>query len=116
MSGEQPAGSSNRSSDTPAVTHDPDRHRYVISVDGVPFGTSVYSRTGDLVIFVHTEIEPQGEGRGLGSMLVREALDDVAAHGGRIVPLCPFVAEWIEQHPDYRELVDEQMTAAYRRS
>ena len=106
----------NDSSATPTVTHDPDRHRYVVSVDGVPLGTSVYSRTGDLFIFVHTEIAPAGEGRGLGSVLVREALDDVSGRGGRIVPLCPFVADWIERHPEYRHLVDEQMTAAYRRS
>lgn len=102
--------------DEPIVTHDPDRHRYVISVDGVPLGTSVYSETGDLTIFVHTEIEPEGEGRGLGSVLVQGALDHIADRNGRIVPLCPFVAGWIERHPDYRRLVDEQMTAAYRRS
>ena len=116
MSRGDAAARSDDPSDTPTVTHDPDRHRYVVTVDGVPLGTSVYSRSGDLVIFVHTEIEPEGEGRGLGSTLVRAALDDVAAHGGRVVPLCPFVADWIERRPDYRELVDEQMTAAYRRS
>lgn len=104
------------SSDAPVVTRDPDRHRYVISVDGVPLGTSVYSQTGDLTIFVHTEIAPDGEGRGLGSALVRGALDDIADRGGRIVALCPFVSGWIERHPEYRRLVDEQMSAAYRRS
>lgn len=108
--------STSESGETPVVTHDPDRHRYVISVDGVPLGTSVYSQTGDLTIFVHTEIAPAGEGRGLGSVLVREALDDIAEHDGRIVALCPFVSGWIERHPEYERLVDEQMTAAYRRS
>lgn len=116
MSNGKSAGPSNESPDTPVVSHDPDRHRYVISVDGVPIGRSEYSRTGDLTIFLHTEIDSAGEGRGLGSVLVRGALDDIAERGGRIVPLCPFVADWIERHPEYGDLVDEPMIAAYRRS
>ena len=114
------AGSSDpttrESDEAPVVTHDPTRHRYVISLGGVPVGTSVYSRTGDLTIFVHTEIAPAGKGQGLGSVLVRQALDDIAAQDGHIVALCPFVSEFIERHPEYERLVDEQMTAAYRRS
>jgi predicted GNAT family acetyltransferase len=42
----------------------------------------------------------------VGSTLVRGALDDVRAHGLRVVPRCSFVRGYIERHPDYADLVD----------
>ncbi|MDP9494041.1 MAG: N-acetyltransferase [Actinomycetota bacterium] len=26
-----------------------------------------------------------------------------------IVPLCPFIASWIETHPDYQSMVDQEL-------
>jgi predicted GNAT family acetyltransferase len=98
-----------------AVTDDADRHRYVITVDGAERGAAVYRRSGDRWLFVHTEIDPAFDGRGLGSRLARAALDDVASQGGRVVPLCPFIAGWIERHPEYDTLVDHDAVNAYRR-
>ena len=37
------------------------------------------------------------------------ALDHVRGEGGRIVPLCPFVRSWLERHPEYADLVDQEM-------
>ena len=45
------------------------------------------------------------EGQGAGSQLAREALDDVRRRGLGVVALCPFIAGWIERHPDYADLV-----------
>lgn len=58
-----------------------------------------------LITFTHTEIDPAFEGQGLGSKLVRFALDDVREHGDRkVLPLCPFVLGWMAKHPDYQDL------------
>jgi predicted GNAT family acetyltransferase len=103
------------SDDGVVVTDDPDRHRYVITVDGVERGAAVYRRFDERWLFVHTEIDPAFDGRGLGSRLARAALDDVAARGGRVVPLCPFIAGWIERHPEYDALVDHEALGRYRR-
>jgi predicted GNAT family acetyltransferase len=54
---------------------------------------------------VHTEVEPEWEGRGVGSELVRGALDDVRARGLKVRPLCPFVRAFIERHSEYLDLV-----------
>jgi predicted GNAT family acetyltransferase len=64
-----------------------------------------YTRDGDLVTMVHTEVEPAFEGEGLGNALVAGALDEARAQGKRILPLCPFVAAYIRRHPDYADLV-----------
>jgi len=90
-----------------AVRHNPERERYVAEVDGDIVGYTVYHiRHGGIYFFVHTEIDPGYAGKGIGETLVRKALDDVRAQGGTIVPLCPYVAAFIEKNPDYDDLVN----------
>jgi|SRR4051794_25043079 predicted GNAT family acetyltransferase len=89
-----------------------ERHRYEAFVDGELAGFAEY-RLGDGVIdFTHTEVDDAFEGHGVGSTLAREALDDVRRQGGRrVIASCPFIKEWIENHPDYQDLLAEAGTA-----
>lgn len=77
-----------------------------MQVDDRLAGFAQYRRHGGRLVFIHTEIDDAFEGQGLGSKLARAALDDARAHGLRVVPQCPFIAEWIRRHPDYADLVD----------
>jgi predicted GNAT family acetyltransferase len=89
------------------VTDNRERSRYEVHVDGTLAGVIVY-RAGsgsDVVTMVHTEIEPAFEGHGVGSTLAAGALDDVRTRGLKARPLCPFVAAYIERHPEYADLV-----------
>jgi predicted GNAT family acetyltransferase len=70
-------------------------------------GHIAYTRDGDVVTMTHTEVDPALEGQGIGGELVRQALDDVRAHGLRVRPSCPFVAAYIRRHPEYADLVSE---------
>ena len=91
----------------PTVTDVPDRSRYEIRDGDQLLGLAAYRRHGTQTVFTHTEVD--GEGRsGLGSRLVRAALDDVRRSGGTAVPRCPFVAGWIQRHPEYQDLVDRE--------
>lgn len=88
------------------VTHDVEHARYQARVDGVPAGVAVYQLTDELVVFTHTEVDPAFEGQGIGSALAKFALDDVRREGRRrVLPLCPFIRDWIGRHPDYADLV-----------
>jgi uncharacterized protein len=53
----------------------------------------------------HTVIDPARRRQGLGAELVRGALDDLRRRGHRVVPSCWFVAEFIDDHPDYVDLL-----------
>lgn len=88
----------------PQVVDAPERQRYEIVRDGTVLGFAAYQRTDELVVFTHTEIDPATEGQGLGGRLVRGALDDVRQQGLSVLPICPFVQEWIRRHPDYADL------------
>lgn len=92
----------------PVVRDDPENHRYVLELDGEVAGLAVYHIRGDRYFFVHTEIEPGHEREGLGSVLARSALEDVRVKGAQIVPLCPFIAGFIDRHPDYEEMIDQE--------
>ncbi|HWC36595.1 MAG TPA: GNAT family N-acetyltransferase [Mycobacteriales bacterium] len=88
------------------ITHRADRHRFELAVDGEVVGYSTYRDADGVRTFLHTEIDPSVEGRGFGSQLIREALDQTRAAGLSVVPQCPFVRAFIEQHPEYADLVD----------
>jgi predicted GNAT family acetyltransferase len=87
------------------VTDNSERSRYEIEVDGTLAGWIAYRAREGVVTMVHTEVEPEWEGRGVGAELVRGALDDVRVRGLKVRPLCPFVAAYIERHPEYQDLV-----------
>jgi predicted GNAT family acetyltransferase len=92
------------------VRNDKDETRYVIEVDGTEAGFAAYHlRGGTTYIFYHTVVQEEFEGRGLGTKLAAAALDDVRSMGGSVVPVCPFIAAWLKRHPDYGDLVDDEM-------
>jgi len=82
------------------VKHNPAQSRYELDTE---HGTAVaiYRQQGDRAIFTHTEVPPADEGKGIGSHLVRAALDDTRRRGLKIVPACSFVAAFMRRHPEY---------------
>ncbi|TDB91359.1 GNAT family N-acetyltransferase [Actinomadura sp. 7K534] len=86
------------------VVDAPERSRYEIVRDGAVLGFAAYQKAKDLIVFTHTEIDPEYEGQGLGGRLVRAALDDVRTQGLPVLPTCPFVQGWMAKHPDYADL------------
>lgn len=87
------------------VTDDPDRHRYVATVDGAEAGRLDYRRHGARITLVHTEVDDAYAGRGVGGALAKSSLDAAREAGATVVPTCPFVQGWLQRHPDYQDLV-----------
>jgi uncharacterized protein len=80
--------------------HEPGARRYLALIDDEEVGVADYVDRGDRRIFTHTVIQPAHEGRGIGSELVRAAVVDSVAAGRAVVGQCPFVARWIDAHPE----------------
>jgi predicted GNAT family acetyltransferase/glutaredoxin len=83
----------------------PEKSRYELRLDGHLIGVAAYRRRDGLIALTHTEVAESCEGRGCGSRLAAAALDDARRQGLRVLPLCPFIAHYVEQHPEYQELV-----------
>jgi predicted GNAT family acetyltransferase len=88
------------------VTDNPAKSRYELREDDRLLGfTEYHERADGVLVFPHTVITEPKRGAGYGATLVRGALDDVRAKGRTIVAECPFVKRFVEEHPDYQDLL-----------
>ena len=79
---------------------------YDAVIDGEVIGTVVYEYSGPRILFLHTIVDPEFRGRGIGTTLVTAALDDVRARGLKLSNYCAFVSAFIGAHPQYADLID----------
>ncbi len=92
---------------TETVRHVPEQFRYLFERDGEVIGLTSYRRVEDRIHITHTEIQPPLRGQGLGGRMVQQVLDDLRTTTDEpIVPICPFVDRWIEDHPEYQDLLN----------
>jgi hypothetical protein len=89
------------------VVDEREASRYELRVEGELIGVAVYRRRLDRVVFVHTEVAEEYEGHGFAGLLASSALDDARRQGLAVVPLCPYIAAYIDRHPEYQDLVPE---------
>jgi predicted GNAT family acetyltransferase len=88
------------------VVHDEAGSRYVLMRGDEELGEAVYeSGPHGEIVFTHTEIDEAKREKGMGSELIKAALDDVAANStARVVAKCPFVFRYISEHDQYKPL------------
>jgi predicted GNAT family acetyltransferase len=87
------------------VIHNAEEQRYEIWADDDLAGITEYHPYRGTLAFIHTEVDGEFEGKGLGSTLVRGALDEVRSRGESVLPFCPFVRGYIKKHREYVDLV-----------
>ncbi|AGL17909.1 GNAT family N-acetyltransferase [Actinoplanes sp. N902-109] len=91
------------------VTDVPDKERFEArDDDGNLAGVITYQLSGTIIAYTHTKVEPDVEGHGVGSLLARAAMADAQAKGRTVVPICPFLGEWLEKHHDFDAIVVRQ--------
>lgn len=88
-----------------AVRDNPRELRYEVLLDDRVVGIMRYRTEPGLVVLVHSEVDLDLEGTGVGSELVRGALEDIRARDLRVVPHCPFVIDYLRRHPEQADLV-----------
>jgi hypothetical protein len=87
------------------VVDNNERSQYEVLVDGDVVGFAAYNHTPGGVLLPHVEVRPELNGQGIGSELVKGALDDIRRQGLHAVPLCPFVVDYVARHPEYDDLI-----------
>lgn len=93
------------------ISDNPDQSSYDAYLDGTLVGTAAYQLRPGVITFTHTQVDDAYEGEGVGGTLARYALDDARRRGLAVEPRCPFIAGWIDRHPDYRDLVRRSQTS-----
>jgi uncharacterized protein len=89
---------------TDTVNNNTTKHRFELEVEG-HIAAAYYERSGNIITFEHTEVPAELGGKGVGSKLVKGALDQVRAEGLQVVAQCPFVKAWIGKNPAYSDLL-----------
>jgi uncharacterized protein len=79
------------------------KHRFELAACG-HIAATYYDIAGDIITFNHTEVPPELGGKGIGSKLVKGALDQVRADL-KVVAKCEFVKGYIAKHPEYTDLM-----------
>ena len=94
------------SRDNLQVIDNSESNRYEIYEDGDLAGYAAYDLSEGVITFTHTEIEAPFEGQGYADTLVGTMLEDVRENTThRVEPVCPFVDEFINHHPEYGDLL-----------
>jgi predicted GNAT family acetyltransferase len=82
-----------------------ERSRYEATIGDQVVAFSDYDVRGSIVVLPHTVTVPALRGQGHAARVVRFALDDIRAAGRKVIPRCWYVARFIDEHPEYADLV-----------
>ncbi len=86
------------------VRNNPAKKRYELDVEG-HIAATYYELSDGVITFVHTEVPEALGGRGIGSKLIKETLDQVRASGLKVIAQCSFVKAYIGKHQEYADLL-----------
>ena len=87
---------------TITIRNNPDRLRYEVLDGDTVIGQAAYIDDGGTHrIFYHTVIDGEFGGQGFAGRLAAHALQDTAAAGLKIVPVCPYIKKYLESHTQY---------------
>ncbi len=88
------------------LAHEPDANRYTLSIGGRLVAVADYRINGRSISFNHTYTQPALRGNGYAAEVVDFAIDDVARNTElKVVPMCWYVADWFDLHPEHAQLL-----------
>ncbi|HYX22302.1 MAG TPA: GNAT family N-acetyltransferase [Thermoanaerobaculia bacterium] len=87
------------------IVHDPAAHRFALNLPGGPAFLKYHLDRDGRLSLDHTEVPEEGRHRGIAGRLAKAALDFARGHRLEVVPRCPFVRAYLEDHPEERDLV-----------
>lgn len=64
-----------------------------------------YAEQNGKLYLLHTQVPEAMEGHGIGSALVKSAMEYARQKEVKVVPFCPFARAWLHRHPGYDEMV-----------
>ncbi|MDX1494810.1 MAG: GNAT family N-acetyltransferase [Longimicrobiales bacterium] len=91
------------------VRDNPAESRFEVFAEGERIGLADYRRQPGRISFVHTEVDPEHQGQGVAARLIHDALEEARRRELDVLPYCPFVRAYIEEHPTFLELVPEDV-------
>ncbi|WP_062949601.1 MULTISPECIES: GNAT family N-acetyltransferase [Brachybacterium] len=92
------------------LVHDDDRDRFAALEGETVVAVLAFEDEDEVRDLRSTVVAPDRSGRGIGSAIVRFALEETRARGLKVRPTCWFVRGFIERHPEYADLLEDPGT------
>lgn len=83
------------------ITNNEKRGRFETTVEGITAFVK-YTLFEGGIAYMHTDVPPALEGRGIASALAKFVLDYAAENGLKVKPYCPFINAYIDRHTEYQ--------------
>jgi len=97
-----------------SVLKNKELNRFEIYSDGELAGFAEFKIKNQMISYTHTEIDTRFGGQGLGSQLIKEALDEALEQDLQVAPYCSFVSAYIRKNSEkYLHLVPESKQASF---
>ena len=90
------------------LTDNQDRKQFELIVEG-HIARIEYMIMANKIFLTHTEVPAELEGKGIGSIIVKLALEEVEKRGLKLIPLCPFVGKYITRHPEWKRILADDV-------
>ncbi|GAB3880315.1 GNAT family N-acetyltransferase [Microbispora bryophytorum] len=93
------------------VRKDETTRLYEALIDGQVVGSLAYETTGGRISLTHSYVDHDHRHRGVASALARYALEDLSRSQSKAGVYCGFVADYVEDHPEWKDVVDINRSA-----
>ncbi len=87
----------------PGVIHNEAENRFEVWIDN-SLSKLEYHRDGNTIAMTHVGVPVELRNRGIAARLTQAALDYAEKNSLRVIPMCPYVADYLRKHPDYQKL------------
>ncbi len=88
------------------IRDNPEKHRFEVDLGGGSIAIAEYTLPAGKIMFTHTEVPSEHEGKGIGSALIRYALNAAHERGLKVIPICPFFAAYMQRHAEVQDLLE----------
>ncbi len=79
---------------------------FAIEKDGIEEGRMTYVKAGEKIMIIdHTHVRPESQGSGVGTKLVKGAVDYARESGHKLMATCPFARAVLMKHADWQDVV-----------
>ena len=99
--------------DEVTIRDNPEKHRFEADL-GDSIAVAEYILTPTKIIFSNTEEPPAHEGKGIGTILIKAALQSARERGLKVIPTCPFFASYMKRHVEVQDLLDDSYRKLFK--
>ncbi len=85
------------------IVNNTDENRFEAKI-GEKLAIIEYMRTGNNIIYTHTEVPEEFEGHGIAGKMAHHVMEYAKNEGLKVQPLCPFVKAYVNRHPEYQDI------------